>query len=242
MWDFIQNQVLKMQFLSDGVENVLTSLGMDISTRMGGSIHFWIYDTIKIFILLSVLIFTISIIESYFPPEKCKKIIGKFGGIRANTVAALLGTVTPFCSCSSIPIFIGFNNAGFPLGVTFSFLISSPMVDLGSLILLTSIFGVKTAVVYVISGVVIAVIGGTIIEKGGMEKYLEKPVDELAAERAAAWENLQKHRITYAKDVTLNTVKKLYIYIFIGVAVGAVIHNWIPQSFIEACKKDLTPA
>jgi len=234
MWEFIQNQLLKMQFLSDIIEDILIGAGVDVGSRIGGSIHFWLYDTIKIFILLSVLIFTISIIESYFPPEKCRRIIGKFGGIGANTMAALLGTVTPFCSCSSIPVFIGFNNAGFPVGVTFSFLISSPLVDLGSLILLSSIFGVKTAAVYVISGVIIAVIGGTVIEKTGMEKYLEKPVDEQAAERAAAWENLQSHRVEYAKNVTLNTIKKLYVYIFIGVGVGAVIHNWIPQSFIEA--------
>lgn len=232
VWDFIQNQILKMNWLSDLVERFLSLFGLDISTKIGGSVHFWIYDVIKIFILLSVLIFFISLIESFFPPEKTKKILGKFNGIVANTIAALLGTLTPFCSCSSIPIFIGFTNAGFPLGVTFSFLISSPLVDLGSLVILMSIFGWKIAIIYVVLGVFLAVIGGTIIGKMKMEKYIEVVQDEKAKERADAWEWLQKHRIKYSFGVLKGTIKKVFWYVLIGVGIGAVIHNWIPEEFI----------
>ena len=232
VWDFIQNQVLKMNWLSDLIENLLKFLGLDISTRIGGSIHFWIYDVIKIFILLSVLIFFISLIESHFPPEKTKRILGRFKGVFANTIAALLGTITPFCSCSSIPIFIGFTNAGLPLGVTFSFLISSPLVDLGSLVILMSIFGWKIAVIYVVLGVILAVIGGTIIGKLKMEKYIEEVQDEKAKERAEAWEWLQKHRVKYSFGVLKGTIKKVFWYVLIGVGIGAVIHNWIPEEFI----------
>ena len=232
IWNFIQNQILSMKWLNSLVENFLNFLGVDVSTRIGGSIHFWIYDVIKIFILLSFLIFFISLIESFFPPEKCKRILGRFKGIFANTIAALLGTVTPFCSCSSIPIFIGFTNAGLPIGVTFSFLISSPLVDLGSLILLMSIFGWKIAIVYVVLGVVIAVIGGTIIDKLNMTGYLEDAQDEKAQEREAAWEWLQKHRVKYSFNVLKGTIKKVFWYVLIGVGIGAIIHNWIPQDLI----------
>lgn len=173
IWDIFQNQILGMRWLSDLIGSMLSAFGLDTANRWVGSIQFFIYDVIKIVVLLCVLIFIISYIQSYFPPERSKKILGRFHGIGANSVAALLGTVTPFCSCSSIPLFIGFTSAGLPLGVTFSFLVSSPMVDLGSLILLMSIFGTKVAILYVIFGLIIAVVGGTIIEKMRMEKYVE---------------------------------------------------------------------
>lgn len=231
--NFIQYQILGMKWLNEIIGNLLKSLGIDISTRLGGSLQFWIYDVLKIFILLSFLIFFISLIESYFPPEKCKRILGKYKGVFANTVAALLGTVTPFCSCSSIPIFIGFTNAGLSMGITFSFLISSPLVDLGSLVLLSSIFGFEIAFLYVILGVVLAVIGGTIIEKMSLSKYIEDDAkDELAEQRAESWRWIQENRIPYAFSIVKGTIKKVYLYVLIGVGIGAIIHNWIPQGII----------
>lgn len=231
--NFIQYQILGMKWLNEIIGNLLKSLGIDISTRLGGSLQFWIYDVLKIFILLSFLIFFISLIESYFPPEKCKRILGKYKGVFANTVAALLGTVTPFCSCSSIPIFIGFTNAGLSTGITFSFLISSPLVDLGSLVLLSSIFGFEIAFLYVILGVVLAVIGGTIIEKMSLSKYIEDDAkDELAEQRAESWRWIQENRIPYAFSIVKGTIKKVYLYVLIGVGIGAIIHNWIPQEII----------
>lgn len=235
IWDFIQNQILGMKWLNGLVQNLLTLLGIDVTSRLGGSISFFIYDVIKISILLFVLVFIISYVQSYFPPEKSKKIMGRFKGLWARIIGALLGTVTPFCSCSSIPLFMGFTTAGLPLGVTFSFLISSPIVDLGSLVLLTSIFGWKIAVSYVIVGLVIAVLGGTIIEKLHLENQVADfirnaknintvlPSDELS----------QKERFKSALDSVLQTLKKVFPYILIGVAIGAVVHNWIPQKWIE---------
>lgn len=235
IWDFIQNQILGMKWLNGLVQNLLTLWGIDVTSRLGGSISFFIYDVIKISILLFVLVFIISYVQSYFPPEKSKKIMGCFKGLGARIIGALLGTVTPFCSCSSIPLFMGFTTAGLPLGVTFSFLISSPMVDLGSLVLLTSIFGWKIAVSYVIVGLVIAVLGGTIIEKLHLENQVADfirnaknintvlPSDELS----------QKERFKSALDSVLQTLKKVFPYILIGVAIGAIIHNWIPQKWIE---------
>ncbi len=235
IWDFFQNQILGMKWLNGLVQNLLTLLGIDVTSRLGGSISFFIYDVIKISILLFVLVFIISYVQSYFPPEKSKKIMGRFKGLWARIIGALLGTVTPFCSCSSIPLFMGFTTAGLPLGVTFSFLISSPMVDLGSLVLLTSIFGWKIAVSYVIVGLVIAVLGGTIIEKLHLENQVADfirnaknintvlPSDELS----------QKERFKSALDSVLQTLKKVFPYILIGVAIGAVVHNWIPQKWIE---------
>ena len=235
IWDFIQNQILGMKWLNGLVQNLLTLLGIDVTSRLGGSISFFIYDVIKISILLFVLVFIISYVQSYFPPEKSKKIMGRFNGLWARIIGALLGTVTPFCSCSSIPLFMGFTTAGLPLGVTFSFLISSPMVDLGSLVLLTSIFGWKIAVSYVIVGLVIAVLGGTVIEKLHLENQVADfirnakkintvlPSDELS----------QKERFKSALDSVLQTLKKVFPYILIGVAIGAVVHNWIPQKWIE---------
>lgn len=229
---FIQDQILGMKWLNNLIGNLLASLGCDLQGRLGGSIQFFLYDVIKITILLCVLIFLISYIQSYFPPERSKKILGRFHGIGANMIAALLGTVTPFCSCSSIPLFIGFTSAGLPLGVTFSFLISSPMVDLGSLILLMSIFGAKIAIAYVIVGLVIAVIGGSIIEKLHMENYVEDFIKQAGNVEIDAPSLTRKDRILYAKEQVVGTFKKVFPYILIGVGIGAVIHNWIPESWI----------
>lgn len=232
IWDFIQNQILGMKWLNSRIGRLLSLIGLDINTRVGGSIHFFLYDVIKISVLLCLLILIISYIQSYFPPERSKKILGRFHGIWANCAAALLGTVTPFCSCSSIPLFIGFTSAGLPLGVTFSFLISSPMVDLGSLVLLMSIFGVKVAIVYVVLGLAVAVIGGTIIEKLHMENYVEEFIRNASAVDIASPTLSQKERLIYAKDQVVSTFQKVFPYILVGVGIGAVIHNWIPESMV----------
>ena len=234
MLDFIQNQLLGMKWLNTAISNILSSLGIDVASQIGGSLNFFIYDVIKITILLCVLIFSISYIQSYFPPERSKRIMSRFNGLTANIIGALLGTVTPFCSCSSIPIFIGFVNAGLPLGVIFSFLISSPMVDLGSLVLLTSIFGAKIAIAYVVLGLVIAVIGGTLIENLHMENYIGDNVKKVNINLAAGPKELTtSDRIAYSKEQTVNTFKKVYPYILAGVGIGALIHNWIPAEWIE---------
>ncbi len=234
IWDFFQNQILGMRWLNELVGNGLSALGLDTANRWVASIQFFVYDVIKIVVLLCFLIFFISYIQSYFPPERSKKILGRFRGIGANTAAALLGTVTPFCSCSSIPLFIGFTSAGLPLGVTFSFLISSPMVDLGSLVLLMSIFGAKVALLYVLFGLVIAVVGGTIIEKMRMEKHVESFILSASAGSVdvESPELTKKERVEFAKDQTLSTFKSVLPYILIGVGIGAAIHNWIPEEWI----------
>lgn len=232
VWDFIQNQILGMRWLSKAIGSGLTSLGLDPSSKIGGSIQFFLYDTIKIMVLLGVLILIISYIQSYFPPERTKHILGRFRGIGANCVAALLGTVTPFCSCSSIPLFIGFTSAGLPLGVTFSFLISSPMVDLGSLVLLMSIFGWKVAVIYVVLGLVIAVAGGTFIEKMHLESEVEEYIRSGKAIDIPQEELHVRDRIKYAWEQVVSTAKKVFPYVLIGVGIGALIHNWIPEAFI----------
>lgn len=231
-WQFIQNQVLGMKWLNEVIGNGLTALGLDITTRLGGSLQFFLYDCIKIMVLLGVLILIISYIQSYFPPERTKRILGRFRGVGANCVAALLGTVTPFCSCSSIPLFIGFTSAGLPLGVTFSFLISSPMVDLGSLVLLMSIFGWKVAVVYVMLGLVIAVVGGTLIEKMHPENQVEEYIRNGKASDVPQEELSFRRRMKYAWGQVESTAKKVFPYVLIGVGVGAFIHNWIPEEFI----------
>lgn len=234
VWVFFQDQVLGMKWLNTLVGNLLSALGLDIGGWLGASIQFFIYDTIKIMVLLGVLIFIISYIQSYFPPERTKKILGRFHGIGANTLAALLGTVTPFCSCSSIPLFIGFTSAGLPLGVTFSFLISSPLVDLGSLILLTSIFGGKIAIAYVVVGLVLAVIGGTIIEKMHMEPYVEQYITNANSVDIDNPNLTVRERLIFAKEQVIDTAKKVAPYVLIGVGIGAMIHNVIPESFIQA--------
>ncbi len=233
IWDFIQGQLLSMKWLNNSIESVLKMSGMDTENRWVASLQFFIYDVIKITILLCILIFTISYIQSYFPPERSKKILGRFRGIGANIIAALLGTVTPFCSCSSIPLFIGFTGAGLPLGVTFSFLISSPMVDLGSLVLLMSIFGVKVALVYVMFGLIVAVIGGSLIERLHLEDQVESFIRKAGNIDIDSPGLAKKERVIYAKDQVVETFKKVFPYILIGVGIGAVIHNWIPQSWIE---------
>lgn len=234
MWSFIQNQILGMKWLNDIIGNILTKIGVDLDSRLGGSLQFFIYDVVKITVLLCVLIFCISYIQSYFPPERSKKILGKFNGIGANFIAALLGTVTPFCSCSSIPLFIGFTSSGLPLGVTFSFLISSPMVDLGSLVLLMSIFGTKVAFIYVILGLVIAVLGGSLIEKLKLEKYVEEYIYNSKVGDIDLEDLSRKDRIDFAKEQVVSTFKKVFPYILIGVGIGALIHNWIPKDWIES--------
>ena len=233
IFEFIQNNIFKMNWLYNLTGKVLKLIPFDLNMRLSDAIHFFIYDVLKIFILLSVLIFIVSYIQSYFPPERSKKIMGKFKGISANIVAALLGTVTPFCSCSSIPLFIGFTSAGLPIGVTFSFLISSPMVDIGSLILLMSIFGAKIAVVYVLLGLVIAVVGGKIIESAKMEREIEEFILNANVGEVSQSELTIEDRINFSKDQVVSTFKKVYPYVLVGVGIGAIIHNWIPNDFIE---------
>ena len=240
-WDFFQNEVLGMGWLSRLISTILNACGLDTTSRVGGSIQFFIYDTIKIMVLLGVLILIISYIQSYFPPERTKKILGRFHGIWANIIAALLGTVTPFCSCSSIPLFIGFTSAGLPLGVTFSFLISSPMVDLGSLVLLMSIFGWKVAVLYVVLGLVIAVVGGTLIEKLHLENQVEEYIRNGHAIDVPQEELHFKDRMKYAWEQVVSTAKKVAPYVLIGVGIGAIIHNWIPEDLIVKVLGDNNP-
>lgn len=235
IFEWLNAQLLKMDWLSNLVAKLVTEVfNLDLSTRLGGSLHFFIYDVIKIFILLSVLIFTISYIQSFFPPERTRRILGNFNGISANILGALLGTITPFCSCSSIPLFIGFTSAGLPIGVTFSFLISSPLVDLASVLLLASIFNWKIAFAYVIVGLVLAVLGGTIISKLKLEKYVEPFVyqNQMSEEQQDALS--VKERLEFGKDQVLDIIKKVWLYVIIGVGIGAAIHNWIPESVISA--------
>lgn len=235
IFDWLNSQLLKMEWLSNLVKALVEQVfGLSIQERLGGSIHFFVYDVIKIFILLSVLIFTISYIQSFFPPERTRKILGKYNGITANTLAALLGTVTPFCSCSSIPPFIGFTSAGLPIGVTFSFLISSPLVDLASVLLLASIFNWKTAIAYVLVGLVLAVIGGTIISKAKMEEYVESFVFGNKISDVEEEELTTGARLDFARCQVVDIVKRVWLYVLIGVGIGATIHNWIPDYIISA--------
>ncbi|HBV87094.1 MAG TPA: hypothetical protein DEF42_10685 [Desulfosporosinus sp.] len=235
IFEWLNNQLLRMEWLSNLIKLLVENgFGLSIQDRLGGSIHFYIYDVIKIFILLSVLIFTISYIQSFFPPERTRKILGRYNGISANILGALLGTVTPFCSCSSIPLFIGFTSAGLPIGVTFSFLISSPLVDLASVILLASIFNWKIAIAYVVVGIILAVIGGTIISKAKLEKYVEPFVFGNKILDVEQEELTTRERVEYARDQVLEIIKKVWLYILIGVGIGAAIHNWIPENIISA--------
>ena len=233
-WDFFQEEVLGMSWLNRLIGTLLEGLGLDTTSRLGGSIQFFLYDVIKILVLLGVLIWIISYIQSYFPPERSRKILGRFHGIWANVLAALLGTVTPFCSCSSIPLFMGFTSAGLPLGVTFSFLISSPMVDLGSLVLLMSIFGWKVAVIYVVLGLIVAVAGGTLIEKLHMEDQVEELIRNARMMEIEGETLRPRDRVRHAWGQMLSTAKKVAPYVLIGVAIGAVIHNWIPEEWVVA--------
>ena len=230
--EFIQDEVLRMTWLSNLLRLALEKLGLDVDSRIGGSLHFFLYDCVKITIYLCVLIFFISYLQSFFPPERTKKILGHFRGISANLVAALLGTVTPFCSCSSIPIFMGFTAAGLPLGVSFSFLISSPMVDLGSLVLLSGIFGIRIAFVYVLLGLCLAVIGGTVIEHLGMENEVEDILRGVSAVEQDIPTLSFKERLSYAKEQVEMTFRKVFPYILLGVGIGSFIHNWIPKAWV----------
>ncbi len=233
VWDFVQEQVLGMKWLNGLIGSSLSQLGVDVESRLGGSLHFFLYDVVKITVLLCVLIFVISYIQSYFPPERSRRILGRFHGVGANIISALLGTVTPFCSCSSIPLFIGFTSAGLPLGVTFSFLISSPMVDLGSLVLLMSIFGARVAVVYVVVGLVLAVLGGTLIERLHMEKYVEDFILHSGRVDISSPALTKRERLQYTREQVASTFRKVFPYILAGVGIGALIHNWIPESWVE---------
>ena len=233
VWQFIQDQVLGMKWLNELIGGGLSMLGLDVGERLGGSVQFFLYDVLKITVLLCFLIFVISYLQSYFPPERSRRILDRFHGVGANIISALLGTVTPFCSCSSIPLFIGFTSAGLPLGVTFSFLISSPMVDLGSLVLLMSIFGTKVAVIYVIMGLAIAVAGGTLIERMHMEPYVEEFIRNAGSVDVESPKLTQRERLLYAKDQVISTFSKVFPYILLGVGIGALIHNWIPESWIS---------
>lgn len=235
IFEFLNRQLLKMQWLYDLVELLVVKVfGLEMASRLGGSIHFFLYDVVKIFILLSVLIFSISWIQSFFPPERTRKILGRHKGISANLLGALLGTVTPFCSCSSIPLFIGFTGAGLPIGVTFSFLISSPLVDLASIILLASIFNWRIAIAYVVVGLVLAVLGGTIISRARMEKYVESFVYTTPIGDAGQEALTMKDRLDFSRDQVGDIIKKVWLYILIGVGIGAVIHNWIPEEMVTA--------
>jgi uncharacterized membrane protein YraQ (UPF0718 family) len=233
IFGWLNDQLLRMQWLSDVVAAGVEGVGLDPASRVGGSIQFFVYDVIKIFILLSVLIFAISYVQSYFPPERTRRILGGRSGIGANILGALLGTITPFCSCSSIPLFIGFTAAGLPLGVTFSFLISSPLVDMASVILLASIFSWPIALAYVGVGLLVAVIGGTIIGKLGMEDQVEEFVRN-APVTDADETMTKKERIDFAREQVLDIVKKVWPYVLIGVGIGAGIHNWVPAETISA--------
>ena len=232
MWNFIEKQLLGMQWLKQAIFHLMSMTGMDMESRVADSLVFFIYDIIKIFVLLSVLIFAVSYVQSYFPPERTKKILGRFKGISANLMGALLGTVTPFCSCSSIPIFIGFASARVPVGVSLSFLISSPLVDLGAFLLLLSVFGIKIAVAYVLVGIILAVFGGALLDKLGMEDQVEEfirmaPVMDVVQKKLSV-----KDRCVYGKNQVLSIIRKVWKYVFIGVGIGAIIHNWIPQEWV----------
>ena len=233
VWDFFQKQVLGMGWLNTSIGSLLSSFGLDITGKVGASLQFFLFDMIKILVLLSCLIFIISYIQSHFPPERTKKILGRFKGIGANIASAFLGTLTPFCSCSSIPIFIGFTNAGLPVGVTFSFLISSPLVDLGALVLLISVFGARIAIAYVMVGLVLAVVGGTLIDKLGMEKYVVKFKASGKIVNIEVPELTRKDRMLYAWEQTRETVSRVWVYVLVGVGIGALIHNWIPTEWIQ---------
>ena len=245
IWAFIQTQVLGMMWLKDAVGSLLTWMGVDITTRLGESLQFFIYDFVKILILLTVLIFVISYVQSYFPPERTRRILGRIRGLKGNITGALLGTVTPFCSCSSIPVFIGFTKAGLPLGVTFSFLISSPFVDLAAVIILAGIFGAELAVAYVITGIVLAVIGGTIIERMRMEDQIEEFARPSSDAGGCSCDSdggmTSRERLSYSGDQVVQTVRRVWKYIVIGVLIGALIHNWIPEDVIQAVLGDQNP-
>jgi uncharacterized protein len=245
VFGWLNDQLLKMTWLSDLIELLVekvfglpvpdqTGIELTAAERLGGSVHFFIYDTVKIFILLSVLIFSISYVQSYFPPERTRRILGRFNGVWANILGALLGTITPFCSCSSIPLFIGFTSAGLPIGVTFSFLISSPLVDLASVLLLASIFNWRIALAYVAVGLILAVVGGTLISRLRMEKYVEPFVLANKLVEVDGPAMTRRDRLIFARDQVFEIIHRVWLYILIGVGIGAAIHDWIPEKIITA--------
>ena len=238
MFDFLMQQVLGMKWLSELVWQLLLRFGADTGSPLWGSLHFFLYDTIKISILLISLIFLISYIQSYFPPARTRRILTGFTGVKGAIIAALLGTVTPFCSCSSIPIFIGFTRAGLPLGMTFSFLISSPMVDVASMLMLMSFFGSEFALAYVVVGLVLAVAGGLLIDYLGMERYLAQYNDPIREFYSESEYFNQPQRIDYAVNDTKIIVKNVFPYVLVGVGIGAFLHNWVPQEWILAVLGD----
>jgi hypothetical protein len=232
---WLNDHLLRMVWLNDLAGRLVTDVfGLPLDERLGASVQFFVYDVVKIFVLLSALIFAISYVQSFFPPERTRKILGRFSGIGANTIGALLGTITPFCSCSSIPLFIGFTSAGLPIGVTFSFLISSPLVDLASVILLASIFNWKIAIAYVVTGIVLAVLGGSVISLLKLERYVEPFVYGAHLADADLPELTTRDRLAFARQATADIVKRVWLYVLIGVGIGAIIHGWIPEAWVAA--------
>lgn len=234
MWTWISDQLLKMVWLNDLMGKLVERFGLSIDSKIGASLQFFLFDTIKIFILLTILIFVMGVIQTFFPPERTKVLLGGLKGWKGNLLGALLGTVTPFCSCSSIPIFIGFTTAGLPLGVTFSFLISSPMVDIASIILLMSFFGWKFAIAYVLLGLLLAVIGGTLIDKLHLENEIQDYIREMEEGLSQVETYTIKKRMAYGWGQVKEVASKVWLYVLIGVGIGALIHNWIPTSFIQS--------
>ncbi|HIJ96634.1 MAG TPA: permease [Desulfuromonadales bacterium] len=211
---------------------VFNLLGLSPGSHLGDALNFFIYDTLKIFFLLSVIIYAVAIIRSWFPPEKTKRILSHEREYIGNVVAALLGIVTPFCSCSAVPLFIGFVESGVPLGVTFSFLVSSPMVNEVALIMLWGMFGWKIALIYISTGLLVAIISGIVIGRLKMEKYIQDYVWEMQVGKGEIVEQSWKERFDYARDYTLELLKKIWIYVVIGIAIGGFIHGYVPQDFL----------
>ena len=242
VFGWANDQLLKMLWLNDLVSAFVEKvLGLPLDERLGASVQFFIYDVVKIFVLLSALIFAISYVQSYFPPERTRKILGRFNGIGGNILGALLGTITPFCSCSSIPLFIGFTSAGLPIGVTFSFLISSPLVDLASVLLLASVFNWRIALAYVVVGLVLAVVGGSIISALKLERFVEPFVYGSHLADAELPDMTPRDRLTFARDAVVDIIKRVWLYVLIGVGIGALIHGWIPETWIAAVLGDKNP-
>ncbi len=233
MLTWFNDQFLKMQWLYDGVEWLVVNVfGLSLNDRIGASIHFFIYDVIKIYILLVVIVYGISYIQSYFPPERTREALKNVKGLFGNFLGALFGTLTPFCSCSSIPLFIGFTNAGLPLGVTFSFLICSPLVDIASVLLISSFFGVRIAMIYVLTGMTLAIVGGWVIGSLKMEKHVEPFVYNNVMVQLDEQKLTRKERHQFSVEQALDIFKKTWVYVIVGVAIGAAIHNWIPEQWI----------
>jgi len=211
---------------------VFTIIGLLPGSHSGEALNFFIYDTLKIFLLLAVIIFVVAVIRTSFPPEKTKRMLSHKREYVGNVLAALLGIVTPFCSCSAVPLFIGFVESGVPLGVTFSFLISSPMVNEVALIMLWGLFGWKIALIYIGTGLVVAIVAGIVIGKLKMEKYVQDYVWEMQVGNAEIVQLTFREKLDYARDYTLDLLKKIWPYVVVGVGLGAFIHGFVPQDFL----------